>query len=374
MSIKMENKSKIIVVKIGSSVLAKEGGGLDDSRIQNIAGQIDALRKKGLDVVLVSSGAIAAGIKLLKLDSRPESLPQIQACAAIGQAEMMKKYDEHFKQHGLQVAQVLLTQDDINNRGRYLNARNTLLALLTHEGVIPIINENDTVSTEEIKFGDNDRLSSLVANLVGADKLIIMSDVDGLYKFDQKDKTKKQIIKKVENITDEIENLALDEGSKFGVGGMATKLQAAKIATNAGIECVILNGGKKDILLEFFGNVEVGTVFVSKQPKIGARKRWIAYSLKSSGQIKVDKGAKEVLVKKNRSLLASGIIGYSGKFDVGDSVSITDENDKEFARGLTNYSSSELNKIMGRNTKDIERILGYKYYDEVIHRDNLVIL
>lgn len=368
------NKSKIIVVKIGSSVLARESGGLDDSRIQNIAEQICAIRKKGFDVILVSSGAIAAGIKLLKLHARPESLPQIQACAAIGQAEMMKKYDEHFRHHGVQVAQVLLTQDDINNRERYLNARNTLLALLTHEGVIPVINENDTVSTDEIRFGDNDRLSSLVANLIQADKLIIMSDVDGLYRFDQKDKTKKEIIKKVESITDEIESLVTEDGSRFGVGGMTTKLQAAKITTNAGIECIILNGTKKDILHELFDGKEVGTVFISKQPKIGARKRWIAYSLKSSGQIKVDKGAKEVLVKKNRSLLASGIIGYNGKFDVGDSVAIIDEHNKEFARGLTNYSSAELNKIMGHNTKDIETILGYKYYDEVVHRDNLVIL
>ena len=371
----MENKSKkIIVVKIGSSVLAKDTGGLDDSRIQNIAEQVDALRKKGFDVVLVSSGAIAAGIKLLKLHSRPESLPQVQACAAIGQAEMMKKYDAHFTRYGLQVAQVLLTQDDINNRERYLNARNTLLALLTHEGVVPVINENDTVSTEEIKFGDNDRLSSLVANLIEADKLIILSDVDGLYKFNQKDKTKKELIKRVENITDEIENLVTEDGSKFGVGGMATKLQAAKIATHAGIECVILNGGKKDVLTDFFDGKETGTVFISKQPKISARKRWIAYSLKSSGHIKVDKGAKEVLIKKNRSLLASGIIGCSGKFAVGDPVIIVGENDEEFARGLTNYSSAELNKIMGRNTKDIEKILGYKYYDEVVHRDNLVIL
>ncbi len=374
MSIKMEKKSKIIVVKIGSSVLAKDSAGLNDNRIQNIAEQINALRKKGYAFILVSSGAIAAGIKLLKLHARPESLPEIQACAAIGQAEMMKKYDEHFRCYGLKAAQVLLTQDDINNRERYLNARNTLTALLSYDGVIPVINENDTVSTEEIKFGDNDRLSGLVASLIEADKLIIMSDVDGLYKFDLKDKAKKEVMKKVENITDEIEDLAIEEGSKFGVGGMTTKIQAAKIVTNAGIECVILNGGKKDILLDFFDGKGVGTVFISKQPKISARKRWIAYSLKSSGHIKVDKGAKEVLTKKNRSLLASGITGCSGKFDVGDSIAIVDENNKEFARGLTNYSSSDLNKIMGRNTKDIESILGYKYYDEVVHRDNLVIL
>lgn len=374
-----KQKSHIVVVKIGSSVLADEAGGLDENRINEIAEQVDRIYKKPaekrLDVVLVSSGAIAAGIKLLKLTSRPGSLPEIQACAAVGQAELMKKYDEAFRKHGLFVAQVLLTQDDINNRERYLNARNTLLALLTRLDIVPVINENDTVSTEEIKFGDNDKLASLVASLIEADKLIIMSDVDGLYKTDQRDKTKKSIIKKVDNITEEMENLVTQDGSKFGVGGMATKLQAAKIVTNAGIECVILNGKKKDILLDYlFSAKEVGTIFVAKQPKISARKRWIAYSLKPSGVIKVDKGAKEVLIRKNRSLLPSGVIGINGRFGAGDAIGITDDNNKEFARGITNYSSSELHKIMGANTKDIEKILGYKYKDEVIHRDDLVIL
>lgn len=373
----MENNKKkniICVVKIGSSVLAKDSGGIDEDRIKDIAGQVASLRKKGLTMILVSSGAIAAGIKTLKLRARPDSLPEAQACAAVGQAEMMKEYDEAFRPFGLLVAQVLLTQDDINDRERYLNARNTLFALLAREIVIPVINENDTVSTEEIKFGDNDRLSSLVASLVGADRLIIMSDVDGLYKMDRKDKTKKSVIRRIDTITDEIEDLATEEASRFGVGGMASKLQAAKIVTNAGIECIILNGKKKNILLDYISGEEVGTVFVSKQPKIGARKRWIAYSLKPAGVIKVDKGAKEVLVKKNRSLLASGIIGCSGKFGAGDAVGIADGHNAEFARGITNYSSSELSKIMGANTMEIEKILGYKYKDEVIHRDDLVIL
>jgi len=267
----------------------------------------------------------------------------------------------------------LLTQDDINNRARYLNARNTLLALLK-KGIIPIINENDTVSTEEIKFGDNDRLSSLVANLIEADRLIMMSNVDGLYRCDRKEKTKKEIIRTVEKITDEIEALVEDECSQFGIGGMSTKLQAAKMAVNAGIECILINGKKKHALLDVFKGEKLGTLFIAKQPKIRARKRWIAYSSKAAGTVKVDSGAKEVLVKKDRSLLASGVIGCSGRFNVGDTVSIVGEDSKEFARGITNYSSSELNKIKGRKTKDIEKILGYKYYDELIHRDNLVIL
>jgi glutamate 5-kinase len=365
--------TKNFVIKIGTSVLTNEEGNLDADVIKNIAEQVAWIKKKGFNVTMVTSGAIVAGMQLLHLNKRPEYLPEIQACAAIGQAQLMKIYDEHFKKLGLLTAQILLTQDDINNRTRYLNARNTLLTLL-EKGIIPIINENDTVSTEEIKFGDNDRLSGLVANLIEADKLIIMSNIDGLYKFDNKDTTKKEIISKVENITDEIEMMAEDERSKFGVGGMSTKLQAAKMATNAGIECILVNGKKKDVLIDVLNSKKIGTVFVAKQPKIKARKLWIAYSSKAAGTIKVDLGAKEVLVKKNRSLLPSGIIGCSGRFDAGDTVNIADEDNKEFARGITNYSSSELNQIKGQKTKDIEKILGYKYYDEVIHRDNLVIL
>lgn len=365
--------SKIFVIKIGTSVLTDENGNLDVGIIQKIADEVAQIKKKGFDVIMVTSGAIVVGMQLLHLSKRPEYLPEIQACAAIGQAQLMKIYDEYFQKLRFITAQVLLTQDDINNRTRYLNARNTLLALL-RKGAIPIINENDTVSTEEIKFGDNDRLSSLVANLIEADKLIIMSDVDGLYKFDNKEKTKKEILHRVERITDEIELMAADERSRFGVGGMSTKLQAAKMATNAGIECILVNGKRKGVLMDILNGKTIGTVFVARQPKIKARKRWIAYSSKPAGTVKVDSGARDVLVKKNRSLLASGIVGYGGRFDAGDAVSIVDENNREFARGITYYSSSELSKIKGQKTKDIEKILGYKYYDEVVHRDNLVIL
>ncbi len=368
-----KTKGKILVVKIGTSVLTDDKGDLDNTIIKQITQQISQMKKEGYQVVMVSSGAIVVGMQLLKLSRRPEYLPEAQACAAIGQAQLIKIYDENFKKYGYMTAQVLLTQEDINNRTRYLNARNTILTLLEKEA-IPIINENDTVSTEEIKFGDNDRLSSLVANLIEADKLIIMSNVDGLYRFDKKEKTKCDIVSRVEVFTEEIELLADDRCSTFGIGGMRTKLQAAKMATNAGIECILINGRKNNILLDVVDGKNVGTVFVARQPKISARKRWIAYSSKTAGTVKVDAGAKEVLIKKNRSLLGSGITECSGRFNVGDAVSIVDHNNKEFARGITNYSSSELNKIKGRKTKEIEKILGYKYYDEVIHRDNLVIL
>ena len=365
--------AKILVIKIGTSILTGEKGSLDAKVIKNIATEISRVKKRGFSVVIVSSGAIVVGMQLLGLGKRPEYLPELQACAAIGQAQLMKIYDEHFKKLGILTAQVLLTQDDINNRARYLNARNTLLSLLKKD-VVPIVNENDTVSTEEIKFGDNDRLSSLLATLIEADKLIVMSNIDGLYRFDNKEKTKKEIIRRVERITEEIESLAGDEYSSFGVGGMYTKLQAAKMATNAGIECILVNGRKESILIDILDGKDAGTVFLARQPKIRARKRWIAYSSKSSGTVKVDAGAREVLIKKNRSLLPSGVVGCSGRFNIGDTVGIVVENNKEFARGIINYSSSELNKIKGQKTKDIERILGYKYYDEVIHRDNLVIL
>jgi glutamate 5-kinase len=308
--------TKILVIKIGTSVLADEKGGLDANIVEHIVEQVARIKERGFGAVLVTSGAIVVGMQLLGLKKRPEYLPEIQACAAIGQAHLMRIYDEHFKKFGFLTAQVLLTQDDVNNRTRYLNARNTLLALLK-KGSIPIINENDTVSTEEIKFGDNDRLSSLVANLIEADKLVIMSDVDGLYKFDAKEKTKKEIVHRVEKITDEIEAMAESERSRFGIGGMTTKLQAAKIATNAGIECILVNGRRKDVLADVFSGKKVGTIFVARQPKISARKRWIAYSSKTAGKVIVDSGAKEVLINKHRSLLAPGIIGCSGRFNAG---------------------------------------------------------
>ncbi|MBN1871759.1 MAG: glutamate 5-kinase [Candidatus Omnitrophica bacterium] len=369
----MRDIKKIIVVKIGTSVLTDKGGNLDAKVISHIVRQTQELKRSGLQVVIVSSGAIVAGMQILNLSKRPGYLPDIQACAAVGQTQLMNMYDAHFKKLKLVSAQVLLTQDDINNRTRYLNARNTILALLKRNSV-PIVNENDTVSTEEIKFGDNDRLSALVANLIEAHKLIIMSNVEGLYRYDIKDRTKRELIHRVDNITEDIERLALDECSSFGVGGMYSKIEAAKMATNAGIECMIIDGKIENILLNAVKGKKLGTVFTARQPKISARKRWIAYSSRTAGNIQVDEGAKEVLVKKNRSLLASGIINCTGRFNAGETVSIVDAGNKEFARGITYYSSTELIKIKGQKAKDIEKILGYKYYDEVIHRDNLVIL
>ena len=370
----LQKKSiKRIVVKIGTSLLTTKKNRLDEARIGDMVSQILELLDQGVEVLLVTSGAIGAGMGLLNIKTRPQSLPKLQACAAVGQSHLMKIYDSFFKRNCRLTAQLLLTQEDLADRRRYLNAKNTLLTLLG-EGIVPIINENDTVSTDEIKFGDNDRLSSLVANLVKADLLLLLSDVDGLYRYDSKGRRIGSHIEEVTKITDDIKNLALKSKSKQGIGGMASKIEAARICIDSGIHCIVANGTKKEVLIKAVKGQKVGTSFLPSQTRIAARKHWIAHSTKLCGSIIVDEGAVEALVRKNKSLLSSGIAGLEGNFDTGDVVSVMDKNNREFARGLTNYSSSEIEKIKGLKTGRIEQALGYKYYDEVIHRDNLVIL
>jgi len=364
--------SRIFVVKLGTRVLTSgKTNELNESRIKNIAAQTSQLIEKGYKVVIVSSGAIGAGMAALRLKTRPQSLPKLQACAAVGQSELMKVYSRLFKDKNHVVAQVLLTQDDLNSRQRYLNAKNTIFTLLD-SGVIPIINENDTVSTDEIKLGDNDRLSSLVANLIDAEKLIILTDVDNLYKYGA-DK-KKTPIYKVKAITRDIESLAGGTSGRLGIGGMITKIQAAKITTGSGIACHVANGKRDAILLDIEKGKKVGTLFEPCKSSFSAKKKWIAFGSKKKGTLVVDKGAKEALVERKKSLLSSGIVRVEGNFHVGDTVGVSDEKRHEFARGLANYSSKEVDKIKKVKTDRIEKILGYKYYDEVVHKDNLVIL
>jgi len=367
-----KKKSSVLVIKLGTRMLTSgTTNRLCESRIRVIVSQVSELVKRGFKVVLVSSGAIGAGMGILGLKTRPQFLPKLQACAAIGQGELMKIYSKLFKAKKHTVAQVLLTQDDLDSRERYLNAKNTLNMLLD-SGVVPIVNENDTVSTEEIKLGDNDRLSSLVANLIEADKLIILTDVDNLYKYDKN--KRKVAIHKVEKVTKEIEDLAGKSKNNVSVGGMITKIQAAKIATESGITCHMANGKEKDVLLKIADDISIGTLFEACKDCVGAKKRWIAFTSKKRGSISVDKGAKTALVEKNRSLLASGVLRADGNFEIGDVVTICDEEGKEFARGLVNYNSRQIDKIKGLNTSSIEQALGYKCYDEVVHKDNLVIL
>jgi len=367
-----KKNSKILVVKLGTRVLTShKTNRLDEARIKNIITQISNLTGKGYKILIVSSGAIGAGMGVLGLTSRPQSLPKLQACAAIGQSELMKIYSKFFKSKRCLVAQILLTQDDFSSRERYLNAKNTLLTLL-ESGVVPIINENDTVSTDEIKFGDNDRLSSLVAHLVGANKLVILTDVDNLYKHDSH---KKRIpIYNVKRVTKEIEALAGGASGKVGSGGMITKIQAAKTATESGIACHFANGTTKDVLLKIEEGEEIGTLFEPCANCLGAKKLWIAFTSKKKGSLAVDKGAKEALVERNKSLLSSGITRVEGNFNIGDTVGVCDNKGEEFARGLVNYSSKEVDKIKGLKTNQIDQVLGYKHYDEVVHRDSLVIL
>jgi glutamate 5-kinase len=361
------NKCKRIVVKIGTKVLTSKDRALDKDRLEDIVGQISAVKADGIDVILVTSGAIGAGMGLLGLKKRPMKLHELQATAAIGQSHLMHLYSESFREKGYLAGQILLTQEDFNDRRRYLNIRDTLQTLLEH-GAVPIINENDTVSTEEIKCGDNDRLASLVSDLCQADKLILLTDVDGL--LDEEC----NVIPVVEKLTSKILKLVRSSSCDLGTGGMATKLEAVRRVTSAGIECVIANGRKKDVILKAALGEDVGTTFKGGGVKIIAKKRWIAFSSKPKGAIRVDNGAKEALSDKDKSLLGSGIIGVEGDFASGDVVTIIDKEGKEFARGVASYSSAEISKIKGLKTSQIKAALGYDGEDEVIHKDNLVIL
>lgn len=366
-------KVKRLVIKVGTTVLASPQAGLDNNRIEKIVDEIANLRQDNREVLLVTSGAIGAGMKELGLKERPRTLPGKQAAAAVGQSHLMHLYEQLFRKRGHLVAQILLTRDDFNDRKRYLNARHTLMTLLKLK-VIPIINENDSVAVEEIKFGENDILSALVTNLMEAELLIILSDIEGLYTTHPRGGKEGKLIKVVEEIDSRLESLAGGPGDVISTGGMSAKLQAAKIVINSGEPMVIANGNSPRVIQRILEGEEIGTLFIPREEKIASRKRWIAFTRRLSGKISVDQGAREALKRKGKSLLPSGIAKIEGEFKEGDMVSVINGDDEEFARGLSNYSSLELEKIKGAKTEDIKSILGYKYYDEVIHRDNLVIL
>lgn len=360
-----------VVVKIGSNVISN-GDGLLLTRIETLCQEVARLRAQGAEIILVSSGAVSAGKGVLGISGRPQTIPLKQAAAAIGQPRLMRAYKEFFQTHGHLAAQVLLTRDDLANRRRYLNARNTLLTLLEF-GVIPIINENDTVVVEEIRFGDNDNLSAMVSSLLEADLLIILSDVDGLFDRNPLQYPEAQLIPLVERVTDDIEAMAGAEGSVRGTGGMATKVKAARRASLNGIGTLIVNGAAPDILARALAGEEVGTYFLPARDRMAAKKHWIAFTKKPRGKIFVDAGARRALVEGGKSLLPSGIKGVEGRFERGDSVRLCDADGQEFGKGVIGYNLTELLRIMGKKTSEIEATLGYKYGDEVIHRDNLVI-
>ncbi len=369
-------KAKRIVIKVGTSTLTDDNHRLAPDKVKKLAREIVELRRRGKEVILVSSGAIGAGIGKLNLKQRPRDIKLLQATAAVGQSILMSTYDRYFSAYGQTIAQLLLTHADFLSRQRYLNLRNTLLTLLK-SGVIPIVNENDTTAVDEIKVGDNDNLSALVASNLEADLLIILTDTDGLFTRDPRRSERAELIPVVRDITPEIERIA-DTGEKTktsSVGGMKTKIQAAKLAMNAGIPVVIANGAEEDILLRIVEGEPVGTWFLPrKSDRMNDREHWIRFVSPPRGRIKVDEGAKAALVAKGSSLLPSGIIGVEGVFMPGDTVSIIDSRDIEFARGITNYSSVDIEKIKGLHTGDIERVLGHKEYDEVVYRGNLYLI
>jgi glutamate 5-kinase len=363
-----------IVIKVGTSTLAHSTGKLNLNRMEQLVRQLADLQNQGREVVLVSSGAIGIGMGRLGLAERPVSIVERQAVAAVGQGLLMQVYEKFFSEYGQIMAQILLTRGDISERKRYLNARNTILTLLKYQ-VTPIINENDTVATEELKnkIGENDSLSALVAGLIEADLLILLSDIDGLYTADPKKDASATLIPLVTEIDDKICKMAGGAGSEWGTGGMLTKLEAAKMATAAGTSMVLMNGKEPAKIQNVFSGHPEGTVFLSSQPLVNSRKRWIAYGPVVNGELIVDSGAEQALLKQGTSLLPSGIVDLRGEFEEGDLIRILNMNQTELGRGLTNYGKEHLLKIKGKKSAEIETILGYKAADEVIHRDNLVI-
>lgn len=368
------SKVKKVIVKIGTGVLTTSEGHLDRAQIKGLAEQVVELRKMGYSVVVVSSGAIGSGMGELGIEKRPGTLPELQAVAAIGQSKLISMYDACFKLHGYHAAQILLTREDFEDRQRYLNTCNTIHTLF-QLNAIPVVNENDTISVDEIKFGDNDELSALVTNLLNAELLIILSSVDGLYDKYPTAKSKASVIPVVEYVSDEIRQLAFNSKTQRGVGGMQTKLEAASVVVKAGEAVIIANGRMNKVLKRIMQCENVGTLFLPKKKKLANRKRWIGFTIKPKGKVYVDDGAMRALTEKGKSLLATGIVSVEGTFKKGDIISIYKKgNDMQFAKGLTNYSSEEIEKIKGCSTSAIIKVLGYKLYDEVIHRDNMVIL
>ena len=362
---------KRVLIKIGSGVLTGEDG-LDLQIIEQLIDEIAQLSKKGYQIVIVTSGAIASGKHRMGITGKLKSMPQKQAAAAIGQGRLMRVYSNAFGKYGIYVAQILLTMSDLTDRKRYLNVRNTLSTLIEW-GVLAVINENDTVAVDEIKFGDNDHLAAEITNIIDAHLLINLTSTEGLYDRSPSDLKKAKLIPVVKEFTEEIEKAATDETSPAGLGGMKSKVLAAKKVTAAGIPCIIAPGKKKGVLNDIFAGKEIGTLFLPTSGHMSSRKYWIAFTLRSRGKLIMDDGAKTAVLEEGKSLLPSGIVNVEGDFGIGDPVTCVDMAGTVVAKGLVNYSAPDIRKIMGIKSSKIEQILGYKDYDEVIHRDNLAV-
>ena len=361
-----------IVLKLGSSVVTNAEG-LDRAVMDGIADDVCRYKRQGKEFIMVSSGAIAAGARRLNFREGARTIPQKQAAASVGQTRLMAAYEEAFGRHGVTVGQMLLTRDDLTHRSRYLNARNTLMTLLSL-GAVPIINENDTVAVQEIRFGDNDNLSALVATLADADLLLALSDIEGFMDCDPRTSADACLIPIIEEITPELKNLASDVPSRVGRGGMASKLQAAETVRVAGIPMIIAGGKIPGIVTRTLEAELCGTLILPAKEKISARKHWIRYNLAPEGELEVDEGAADAITHKGKSLLPIGVTRIQGHFDHGAAVLVCDAQGKKLAVGLANYSSDEVGKIMGRRAVEIDWILGYRSNDEIIHADNLALL
>ncbi|HHH47925.1 MAG TPA: glutamate 5-kinase [Gammaproteobacteria bacterium] len=365
-------QSKRWVVKIGSALLTADGAGLDREAIHDWVAQMVALRARGIELVLVSSGAVAEGMMRLGWLSRPHALHELQAAAAVGQMGLVQAYESNFQRHGIHTAQVLLTHDDLSDRQRYLNARNTLRALLEF-GVLPVVNENDTVVTDEIRFGDNDTLAALVANLVEADALIILTDQAGLFDRDPRRHADAQLLHEARASDVSLDKMVGGSAGELGRGGMLTKLRAARLAARSGAGTVIAHGREAQVLERIADGGRLGTLLLPEQETQAARKQWLAGHLQLRGSLRLDAGAVKVLRESGRSLLPVGVVAVEGEFDRGEAVACVDESGREIARGLVNYDAAEARRIMGRPSRELESILGYVGEPELIHRDNLVL-
>lgn len=375
-----------VVVKVGTNVLASPGRPVDDARVDAISEQIAALVDSGLEVALVSSGAIGSGMAELGFAERPGTLPELQASASVGQSRLVSRYARSFHRHGFHAGQILLTREDFDDRGRYLNAKNTIRALFDF-GCVPVINENDTISTDEIRFGDNDLLAALLTHLIRAELLILLTSVPGLcaarpypesvravHEGRGVEGIRGEVVDVVERVDREVLSLASGATSPSGTGGMESKLEAVRIATEAGEAALMADGREEDVLTRIMRGDRVGTLFLPAGERLRSRKRWIRFTSRPRGTIVVDEGARRALRERGKSLLPSGITAVEGRFEAGDVVRVAGPDGREFARGLSNYDSHEVEKIKGLNTARIEDALGHKYYDEVVHRDNMALV
>jgi len=363
---------KRLVIKIGTSVLLQGGSRISSTMIRNISRQVRAIKDMGIDVVIVSSGAIASGMELLYLKTKPKEIEKRQALASVGQVYLMKTYLETFKQDGMNVGQILLTHEDIKNKSRCLNLMNTINSLLAMD-IVPIINENDALSFKEIQFGDNDNLSALIAQICDADLLLLLSDVEGLYENDPKQHPEASMIKVVKKIDQRIERAAAGTKSEKSIGGMLSKLEAAKKAGNYGIPTRVVKGEIENVVIRVVQGEEIGTLFLPER-KLARRKWWTAFAYKVKGTVWIDEGAEHAVRYRGKSLLPSGIVRTEGDFVQGECIEMRNTHGNVIARGITNYSSKDVDSIKGLKSIDIEKKLGYKYADEIVHRDNMVIL